>query len=102
MSVNTRKLGYTTSEAARRLGVSLSTVRRWSDLGYLRGYRTPGGQRRFSAQQLDEFLASLEDGPARAGSGGDDAAHPEQHHHHHVDRVAAPAEHFPPFRPAGA
>ncbi len=60
--VNSRKLGLTTSEAARRLGVSLSTIRRWSDMGYLRGYRTPGGQRRFSVQQLDDFLVSLEDG----------------------------------------
>jgi len=61
------KLGLTTSEAARHLGVSLSTIRRWSDMGYLRGYRTPGGQRRFSIEQLDEFLESLEsDGPRRA------------------------------------
>src|SRR3954469_22236261 len=60
-----RKLGLTTSEAARHLGVSLSTIRRWSDLGYLRGYRTPGGQRRFSIEQLDEFLAPLESGGPR-------------------------------------
>ena len=66
MSAKIRKLGLTTSEAARHLGVSLSTIRRWSDLGYLRGYRTPGGQRRFSIEQLDDFLASLEsDGPRR-------------------------------------
>lgn len=59
MTAPTHRLGLTTSQAARHLGVSLSTVRRWSDLGYLRGYRTPGGQRRFSVQQLDEFLDSL-------------------------------------------
>lgn len=53
-------LGLTASQAARRLGVSLSTVRRWSDLGHLPGYRTPGGQRRFSPDQLDAFLRSLE------------------------------------------
>ena len=47
---------------ARHLGVSLSTIRRWSNMGYLMGYRTPGGQRRFSVQQLDDFLASLEQG----------------------------------------
>jgi excisionase family DNA binding protein len=56
------RLGLTTSEAARHLGVSLSTIRRWSNTGHLLGYRTPGGQRRFSVQQLDEFLASLEQG----------------------------------------
>jgi excisionase family DNA binding protein len=60
-----RKLGLTTSEAARHLGVSLSTIRRWSDLGHLRGYRTPGGQRRFSIEQLDDFLVSLESGGPR-------------------------------------
>ena len=65
MSAKIRKLGLTTSEAARHLGVSLSTIRRWSDLGYLRGYRTPGGQRRFSIEQLDDFLTSLESGGPR-------------------------------------
>jgi excisionase family DNA binding protein len=34
-------------------------VRRWSDAGHLQGYRTPGGQRRFSVAQLDAFLDSL-------------------------------------------
>jgi len=82
MNINTRKLGYTTSEAARRLGVSLSTIRRWSDLGYLRSYRTPGGQRRFSVQQLDEFLESLETGaPARHGA-GDEGFDADVNRHH--------------------
>jgi excisionase family DNA binding protein len=62
MTARTHRLGLTTSEAARHLGVSLSTIRRWSDLGYLRGYRTPGGQRRFNVEQLDEFIDSLESG----------------------------------------
>jgi excisionase family DNA binding protein len=62
----TSRLGLSTSEAARHLGVSLSTVRRWSDAGYLRGYRTPGGQRRFTVEQLDTFLDSLQAGPASA------------------------------------
>lgn len=62
MTAKTQRLGLTTSEAARHLGVSLSTIRRWSDMGYLRGYRTPGGQRRFSIEQLDEFIDSLQSG----------------------------------------
>ena len=57
---STKRLGLTTSEAAEHLGVSLSTIRRWSDTGHLRGYRTPGGQRRFSKEQIDHFLESLE------------------------------------------
>ena len=56
------RLGLSTSQAARELGVSLGTVRRWADLGHLSAYRTPGGQRRFSRQQIDEFLRSLEQG----------------------------------------
>jgi excisionase family DNA binding protein len=56
----TSRLGLSTSEAARELGVSLGTVRRWADLGHLKGSRTPGGQRRFSREQIEEFLLSLE------------------------------------------
>jgi excisionase family DNA binding protein len=76
-STHTSRLGLTTSEAARHLGVSLSTVRRWSDMGYLRGYRTPGGQRRFPVQELDEFVSSLEErttGSGRFAREGDAAA----------------------------
>lgn len=53
-------LGLSTSQAAQALGVSLGTIRRWSDMGYLQSYRTPGGQRRFSQEQIDKFLGSLE------------------------------------------
>lgn len=53
------QLVFTSSQAARYLGVSLATIRRWADAGYLSGYRTPGGQRRFSREQLDGFVDSL-------------------------------------------
>ena len=59
----TSRLGLSTSEAARHLGVSLSTIRRWSDAGHLHGSRTPGGQRRFTIEQLDAFMASLSSAP---------------------------------------
>jgi excisionase family DNA binding protein len=92
MTTNTRKLGLTTSEAARRLGVSLSTIRRWSDLGYIRGYRTPGGQRRFSIEQLDEFLTSLESGgPLKQVEPVEDDAPPtgtDRYHRHHDEPLA--------------
>ncbi len=55
-------LGLSTSQAATALGVSLGTIRRWSDMGYLKSYRTPGGQRRFSSEQIKQFLESLERG----------------------------------------
>jgi excisionase family DNA binding protein len=57
------RLGLTTSQAARELGVSLGTIRRWADLGYLRAYRTPGGQRRFNVEQIESFVRSLEQRP---------------------------------------
>jgi excisionase family DNA binding protein len=66
------QLAFTSSQAAAYLGVSLATVRRWSDAGQLRGSRTPGGQRRYSREQLDAFLRSLE----QAGS----PAHPAAQH----------------------
>ena len=53
------RLGLTASQAARHLGVSISTLRRWPDAGHLQAYRTPGGQRRFGVAQLDAFLDSL-------------------------------------------
>jgi excisionase family DNA binding protein len=65
-------LGLSTSQAANLLGVSLGTIRRWSDLGYLQSYRTPGGQRRFSREQIQAFVGSLERGerPSRAAGEG--------------------------------
>lgn len=70
------QLVFTSSQAARYLGVSLATIRRWTDAGYLTGYRTPGGQRRFSREQLDGFIASLRrtDGTA-AAKAGDERRH---------------------------
>ena len=58
--INGSPLGLSTSQAAQALGVSLGTIRRWSDMGYLQSYRTPGGQRRFSRDQIEKFVGSLE------------------------------------------
>lgn len=58
--MKSRPLGLSTSQAARELGVSLGTVRRWSDMGYLQSYRTPGGQRRFSVEHIEQFVRSLQ------------------------------------------
>jgi excisionase family DNA binding protein len=64
-SRDARQLVFTSSQAARYLGVSLATIRRWTDAGHISCYRTPGGQRRFSRDQLDDFIASMHrDGPA--------------------------------------
>jgi excisionase family DNA binding protein len=61
-------LGLSISQAALELGVSLGTIRRWSDMGYLESYRTPGGQRRFSRDHIERFIGSLEQGSAPGGA----------------------------------
>jgi len=72
--MSTNRLVFTSSEAARYLGISLATVRRWSDAGHLDYYRTPGGQRRFSREQLERFVASMRQ-PGRNDDGGDGSDH---------------------------
>jgi excisionase family DNA binding protein len=65
-----RQLVFTSSQAAVYLGVSLATIRRWTDAGHISCYRTPGGQRRFSREQLDGFVASMQrTGPAELADG---------------------------------
>jgi excisionase family DNA binding protein len=51
------------SEAAEFLGVSTSSVRKWSDQGLVPVYRTPGGQRRYSLTDLERFLESMREPP---------------------------------------
>jgi len=61
---NDRQLVFTSSQAAAYLGVSLATIRRWTDARHISCYRTPGGQRRFTRDQLDAFITSMHrDGP---------------------------------------
>ncbi len=54
------QLTLTVSQVAERLAVSQGTVRRWSDTGALESFRTPGGQRRFDPERVEDFLRSLE------------------------------------------
>jgi excisionase family DNA binding protein len=43
-------------QAADYIGVSTSSIRNWSDSGLVQVYRTPGGDRRFSTDDLDELI----------------------------------------------
>lgn len=43
-------------EAARRLGVTVETMRRWDKGGVVRSFRTPGGQRRFPLSEVERLL----------------------------------------------
>jgi excisionase family DNA binding protein len=46
--------------ASRLLGVTESTLRRWADDGRLRSFRTPGGHRRFAADDLQRIQDNTE------------------------------------------
>jgi excisionase family DNA binding protein len=46
-------------KAAAYLGVSAASLRKWSDGGQVTFYRTPGGQRRYSRTDLEEFVRSM-------------------------------------------
>ena len=47
----------TIGAAARYLGVSITTLRRWDADGRLTAHRTPSGRRRYSRAQLDQAVA---------------------------------------------
>ena len=53
----------TLGQAAKYLGVAQSTMRKWSDLGRVSAFYTPGGHRRYKRADLDQFLD-------RSGRGG--------------------------------
>jgi excisionase family DNA binding protein len=45
-------------EAARLLGVTAGTLRRWSDRGQVSSFTTPGGHRRFARAAIEALLPS--------------------------------------------
>jgi excisionase family DNA binding protein len=47
----------TLGQACKLLGVNESTLRRWADAGHVRSFRTPGGHRRFSEEDLRTLVA---------------------------------------------
>ncbi len=60
----------TLGQAATYLGVAQSTMRKWSDLGRVAAFYTPGGHRRYRRSDLDQFLAgSGSPGPTGGPSG---------------------------------
>jgi excisionase family DNA binding protein len=76
---NDRQLVFTSSQAANYLGVSLATIRRWTDAHHISCYRTPGGQRRFAREQLDDFITSMHrDGPAPPSNAGGNDERPDR------------------------
>ena len=55
----------TLGEAADALGVSASTLRRWTESGRIRAVRTPGGHRRFATAEVSRLSAELTTRPPR-------------------------------------
>lgn len=49
-------------EAAKTLGVSEQTLRNWDNDGKLKALRTPGNVRRYTKEQLDEFINNMKRG----------------------------------------
>jgi len=47
----------TLGQACKLLGVNESTLRRWADAGHVRSFRTPGGHRRFSEEDLQHLVS---------------------------------------------
>lgn len=50
--------------AASYLGVSQASLRNWSDQGKVPVYRTPGGQRRYLREDLEQVVHSWREQPA--------------------------------------
>lgn len=55
----------TLGAASAMLGVSESTIRRWADAGEVHVYRTPGGHRRVSADDLRHIISKASPQDAR-------------------------------------
>jgi excisionase family DNA binding protein len=60
----------TLGQAAKYLGVAQSTMRKWSDLGRVSAFYTPGGHRRYRRADLDRFLDRSGPGAASAPTEG--------------------------------
>ncbi len=54
----------TTKQAADKLGVTSRTVLLWSEAGLLKSWKTPGGHRRFSIEEVEKLASSLEEDSA--------------------------------------
>src|SRR5438093_2482855 len=57
----------TLGQAAKFLGVAQSTIRKWSDLGRVPAFYTPGGHRRYRRGDLEAFIDRS--GPGGKGAG---------------------------------
>src|SRR2546422_10975194 len=68
--VSMRDRFYSTADLSRMCGVTISTIKRWTDAGLLRCGRTPGGHRKFRVQDVAEAARRLGLGMAGAEAPG--------------------------------
>jgi excisionase family DNA binding protein len=61
-------------EAARLIGVSEPTLRKWTDSGRIAVFRTPCGHRRYLRSELDAFRRSREESEIERGEWAAEAA----------------------------
>ena len=95
---NDPSLAWSISEAAKRAGVSASTIRTWEREGLIRPHRSPGGTRRFDESQMRRIeriaylrrvhklntagiKAALEDGSADSAESQEPAGGPSYGEH---------------------
>lgn len=52
-----RQEWLTSGQVAERLGVHVTTINRWADRGELKCWKTPGGRRRFTLDDVEQFMA---------------------------------------------
>jgi excisionase family DNA binding protein len=81
MNLDTRAgpASYSTAEVAQKLGVSVPTVQRWVDSGFLKAWKTAGGHRRVDAASVHGVLAAQRmqlDGTGPQSHGANGAATP--------------------------
>lgn len=50
------ELFLSTDDVSKVLHVGKSTIKRWTDEGKLKCFRTPGGHRKFKATNVEEFI----------------------------------------------
>jgi excisionase family DNA binding protein len=69
MSENATPSFYTTREAARKIGVSITTIQLWVESGVLSAWKTAGGHRRIPSEAVDAMLADRRPSGAEARAG---------------------------------
>jgi excisionase family DNA binding protein len=100
-TVNNKSV-FTTGEVANLIHIHQTTVIDWVDKGILPSYKTPGGHRRISRDNLLSFLAN-HDMPVphilnhESSNSPDDEAHRHLHEGYQIGPKKKPMDAYPPL-----